>query len=170
MLLRIVKYFVLIVSEPIVRVTLNVLCRLQGFRTTRVNNWVFRGPPDFIRLVNEAEKRLRSEDSDLLKATAGHCTVMYSPRRTFTFLPWKYAGISRDFLAWGCEGIVAAWVYFTYKWKSAQKGRWFFTDVRVSLHESREVRARTKEWLTQHGFPVELREAFNADSGSGRRT
>ena len=75
MLLRIVKYFVLIVSEPIVRVTLNVLCRLQGFRITRVNNWVFRGPPDFIRLVNEAEKRLRSEDSDLLKATAGHCTV-----------------------------------------------------------------------------------------------
>ncbi len=58
MLVRIVKYFVSVLSEPIVRATLNVLCRLQGFRTTRVNNWVFRGPPDFIRLVNEAEKRL----------------------------------------------------------------------------------------------------------------
>ena len=112
MLVRIVKYFVSVLSEPIVRATLSILCRVCGFGSARVNNWAFRGPPEFISLVTEAEKRLRSEDSDLLKATATPYTVMYSPTKTFAFPMWRYFGISRDFIAWGCNGIIASWVLF----------------------------------------------------------
>jgi len=94
------------------------------------------------RLVNAAEKRLRSEDSDLLKATAGHCTVMYS-QKEHLLSPMEICRISRDFLAWGCEGVVGQLVLFPTSGNRAE-GRRGLTDVRGSLHEIREVSARIR--------------------------
>jgi hypothetical protein len=77
------RYLSSLVTEPIIRATLNIVCRAQRFKRTRIGSWHFWGPAEFIDLVDEA-KRLEVEDPALLRSMTVHYTVIYSPR-VFSF-------------------------------------------------------------------------------------
>ena len=70
--------------------------------------WRFLGPSEFIQLVDEAKKRLEIEDPALLKSMSGRYTVIYSPKRIFSFPLWKYGGVSDSLAVWKAEGVLAA--------------------------------------------------------------
>ncbi len=160
MFARIIRYLGSLITEPIVRSSLNLVCRAQRFLRLRIGAWNFWGPHEFIELVDQARKRLETEDPGLLKAMTFRYTVIYSPQRVFSFAPWKYGGVSDDFMVWKSEGVVAAWVYLYFKSLMLTKGRWFLSLPKNSIRANKEATAKTREWLIKHQFPAELCEAF----------
>ena len=160
MFVQLLRYMGSLVAEPITRVSLNIVCRALHFKRTKIGSWNFFGPAEFIQLVDEAKKRLEIEDPGLLGTMTIHFTVIYSPRRMFSFPFWKYGGISDSFTVWKGEGVLAAWIYLYYHSLSLTEGRWFLSAPQNSIGASEDAAATTRQWLTGHGFPGELCRAF----------
>ena len=154
------RYLGSLIAEPITRASLNLLCRAQSFTCVQVGTWHFWGPQKFTQLVDEAKRRLESEDPALLKSMNGRYTVIYSPKRVFSFPFWKYGGVSDSFMVWKSEGVVAVWIYLYYHWLASRKGRWVLSAPQNSVSASKDAEAKTREWLIKHQFPAELSEAF----------
>jgi hypothetical protein len=161
MFAQLVRYIGSLVTEPISRVSVNIVCRAQHFKRTKIGSWNFWGPSEFIHLVDEAKKRLAIEDPGLLTGMTIDFTVIYSPRRIFSFPLWRYGGISDCFTVWKSEGVVAAWIYLYYhSYFALTKGRWFLSAPQNSIRASKDAKAKTRQWLIGHGFPGELCQAF----------
>ena len=160
MLIQILKYFGSIISEPIIRTTLNIMIWFQGFKSIAVGSWVFSGPTEFIQLIVEAKEYLQVNDISLLNTMTRKYTVIYSPKRIFSFPLWRYAGISHSFVEWGSEGVIAAWVYLYFNSLAIKKGRWFLCTPKNSLCAGQEANIKTREWLELHHFPLELCKSF----------
>ena len=155
------RYLSSLVTEPIIRATLNIVCRAQRFKRTRIGSWHFWGPAEFIDLVDEARKRLEIEDPRMLKSMTGRYTVMYNPQRVFSFPLWRYGGVSDCFTVWKSEGVLAAWIYLFYHSLALTKGRWFLSAPQNSMMSSKDAAAKTRQWLIEHEFPEELCQAFD---------
>ncbi len=154
------RYLSSLVTERISRATLNIVCRAQRFKRTRIGSWHFWGPTEFIDLVDEARKRLEVEDPALLRSMTIHYTVIYSPRRVFSFPLWRYGGVSDCFTLWRSDGVLAAWIYLYYHSLALSKGRWFLSEPQNSITAGKDAEAKTRQWLIRHGFPGELCQAF----------
>jgi len=161
MFAQFLKYLGSLVAEPTSRASLNIVCRAQRFKRTKIGSWHFSGPNQFIQLVDEARKRLEIEDPGLLRSLTNHYTVIYSARRLFSFPFWRYGGISDCFTAWKSEGVLAAWIYLYYHHSlSLTRGRWFLSAPQNSITAGKDAKAKTRQWLVGHGFPGELSQAF----------
>src|SRR6266568_2050200 len=149
------RYLGSLIAEPIIRGSLNLVCRAQRFTRTKVGSWHFWGPAEFIQLVDEASKRLEAEDPGLLRSMTDRYTVIYSPQRVFSFSLWRYGGVSDPFMLWKAEGVLAVWIYLYFDSLAVTKGRWFLSAPQNSIRASKEANAKTKEWLIKHQFPAE---------------
>ena len=111
------KYLGSLVTEPISRASLNIVCRVQRFKRTKIGSWYFWGPGEFIQLVDEARKRQEVEDPALLRSMTIRYTVIYSPRRVFSFPLWRYGAFP---IASHCGGVTACWrhgyISITTRW------------------------------------------------------
>jgi len=87
-------------------------------------------------------------------------TVIYSPRRVFSFPLWRYGGVSDCFTLWRSDGVLAAWIYLYYRSLALSKGRWFLSEPQNSITAGKDAEAKTRQWLIRHGFPGELCQAF----------
>jgi hypothetical protein len=92
---------------------------------------IFGDPRSFIDLVDEAGKRLEVEDPALLRSMTVHYTVIYNPRRVFSFPLWRYGGVSDCFTVWRSDGVLAAWIYLYYHSLALTKGRWFLSEAQT---------------------------------------
>ena len=155
------RYLGSLIAEPIIRVSLNLVCRAQRFTCTKVGSWDFWGPAEFVDLVDEASRRLETEDPGLLRSMRDRYTVIYSPHRVFSFPSWKYGGVSDSFMAWKAEGVLAAWIYLYFQSLTLTKGRWFLSAPQNSVRASKDGEAKTREWLITHQFPAELWQVFD---------
>jgi hypothetical protein len=155
------RYLGSLIAEPIIRATLNLVCRAQRFTRTRIGSWDFWGPAEFLDLVDEASKRLELEDPGLLRSMTDRYTVIYSPQRVFSFSLWKYGGVSDSFMVWKAEGVLAAWIYLYFDSLAVTKGRWFLSAPHNSIKASKDAEAKTREWLITHQFPPELWQVFD---------
>ena len=154
------RYLGSLITEPIVRSSLNVVCRAQRFLRLRIGAWNFWGPHEFIQLVDEASKRLEVEDPGLLRSMTDRYAVICSLQRVFSFSLWRYGGVSDSFMVWKAEGVLAAWIYLYFDSLAATNGRWFLSLPKNSIRANKEATAKTREWLIKHQFPAELCEAF----------
>lgn len=155
------RYLGSIISEPAVRLSLRLSSRFQRFSVIRVNAWVFRGPSTFIKLVDAASRRLEREDAELLSDLGEQFTVLYSPRKLFAFPTWRYGGISDDFVQWGSEGVLAAWIFLYFRSRPSRKARWFMSAAPWSLAATQHADEQTAAWLRSHRFPPELCRVFD---------
>jgi hypothetical protein len=162
MLAQTLRYVGSLVTEPIMRSTLNIACRLRRFRYRKVGSWRFGGPTEFIELVEEANKRLQIEDPGLLKSMTARHTVIYNRQQLFSFPLWKYSGVSDSFTVWKGEGVLAAWIYLYYNSLATAKGRWFLSVPKNAIRASKDAKVMTTQWLKQHNFSSELCEAFES--------
>ena len=153
------RYLGSLIAGPIVRGSLNLVCRAQRFTRTKVGSWHFWGPSEFTQLVDEAKKRLQSEDPGLLKSMTFRYTVIYSPQRVFA-PSVEIRGISDSLIVGKSEDVLAPWIYLYYHFLALTKGRWFLSAPQNSIRASKEAKVKTREWLIKHQFPVELCEAF----------
>lgn len=153
-----------LIAEPIIRASLNSVCRAQRFTRVKIGDWLFWGPAEFVELVREASKRLEKEDPALFRSMTFRYTVIYSPQRIFSFPLWKYGGVSNSFLVWKSEGVLAAWVYLYVHSLALTKGRWFLSAPLNSVKASKDAAAKAREWLFKHEFPAELSEAFEGST------
>jgi hypothetical protein len=148
------------VTEPISRATLNIVCRAQRFKRTRIGSWHFWGPAEFIDLVDEARKRLEVEDPALLRSMTVQYTVIYSPRRVFSFPCGDMVAFPIASQCGRVTGVLAAWIYLYYHSLALTKGRWFLSQSQNSITAGKDAEAKTRQWLIRHGFPGELCQAF----------
>lgn len=153
-------YLASALSEPIVRGTLRLTCELQRLHALQIKSWVFRGPPESLRVIEQAKTQLDAEDSELLSTIDKPFTVVCRAPQLFAYPAWKYGGISQEFFERGCEGVLAAWAYLHFRLKSRRRDRWFLSDRQSSLEASRQAKAETIEWLKSHSFSDELRAPF----------
>ncbi len=154
------RYLGSLIAEPIIRGSLNLVCRAQRFTRTKVGSWHFWGPAEFIQLVDEASKRLEVQDPGLLRSLTDRYTVIYSPQRVFSFSLWRYGGVSDSFMVWKAEGVLAAWIYLYFDSLAAANSRWFLSVPENSIKASKDAEVKTREWLIKHQFPAELWQAF----------
>ena len=161
MFVQMLRYLGSLVVEPIVRISLNFICRVQGFGRKKIGLWLFIGPADFLELVDEAKTRLETEDPELLNLMTIPYTVMYSGERFFSFPLWRYGGISDGFTIWKSDGVLAAWLYLYYhSLAEVWGGRWKLSVPRNSIAANKEAKEKARQWLLRHRFPDELCEAF----------
>jgi len=161
MLPRTLRYLGSLLSEPIIGMALKFACRIQHFKSVRHENWILCGSEGFIQTANESKKWLESEDIRVLNEINNKYTIMLAPEGPFSFPLWRYGGVSKEYVAWGREGILAYWVYLYFHYTlSNQRGRWFMSVATNSIEISQKARADTHEWLISHEFPEELIETF----------
>jgi hypothetical protein len=161
MIKRTLRFIGSLISGPIVRVSLNLFARLSRYQCVFVGAWRFAGPPAFLELVEEAEQRLRAEDSLLFSRMDARFLVLYDPKHLFSFPFWKCGGISEHYAAWGAEGVLAGWIYLLYDLISVDKGRWALRHEEMTISANQRAKANTREWLIEHKFPTELSDAFH---------
>jgi hypothetical protein len=102
----------------------------------------FWGPAEFTQLVDKAKKQLEIQDPELLKSMSERYTVIYSPKRVFSFPLWKYGGVSDSFMVWKAEGVLAAWIYLYFQSLTLTKGRWFLSAPQSQLERAKMHRRR----------------------------
>ena len=164
-ILQVLRYCGSYFFEPIVRGSLwfafsFVSCRFEGHTSTKVESWKFIGPNSFTGLVKRARTRIEQEDPDLLKMMTDSYTVIYLPENLNSLPAWRYGTIPDSYLAWGEEGVVAAWLYLYFHSLSYRKSRWLLAIAENSRNAAIDGRKQTGEWLRQHHFPSELVDCF----------
>ena len=159
-ILRLLRYFVSLVSAPIARTGVRIFCIRKRWRRLRIEKWTFVGSVDFLNLIEDAKKKILKCDPKIIKEMTSSLTVMNIGDEVVSAPDWGLCTISNSYIAWGADGVLAVWIYFIYHCL-ARKDRWMNTAAENSFEAYRQSRVKAALWLREHQFPEELCEAIN---------
>jgi hypothetical protein len=140
-----------------------IICFTQRFGRLKIEKWTFTGPPNFLKLVEEAREKLKKWDPEMFAKMADTFTVMNTGDQLMSFAAWRYGVISNNYVEWGSEGVMTAWIYFLLASLEYRRNRWSMADKAYAMKRSREVRNNAALWLKQHNVPKELYETIQMD-------
>jgi hypothetical protein len=164
---RVVRYVGSLAGAAIAPPVLAFVFKRARYRTARIGQWTFFGPDTLVSLVPETQAQIEAADPELLRALAQWEYKLFFDEKTFcSCSAWNCGIVHPAYIAWGAEGLATAMVYFwfhvlTYR----EMGRWAFSIPSNIWAADLRARDQTRAWLTQHDYPLELRDAFEPNAG-----
>jgi hypothetical protein len=154
--LRILKYLCALLFDPVVR----MLLRMVGFgarlKRLKIGLITFVGSAEFLKMAKIAEKTIRECDPAILTQMGDPFTIMHFANEVLSYPVLGYGIVSDSYVAWGSDGIVAVWVYFSYHAHISHRDRWAMTVTEVYIVSSHQAREKASLWLKEYQFPEEL--------------
>jgi len=141
---------------------LRLVMRRPEYRTLRIGQTTFYGPPEFVRVCEEAMTSLAKVDPQVYEGlTEGYrYVVWYGEHRLSEDLITGVFSIDDSFLSWGTLGVTARLVeaYHTTvlterKLRNVLSG----PDADKLIGQ---MKTSTREWLISHDYPHELTECY----------
>jgi hypothetical protein len=142
---------------------MRIICIGGRFHRLRVGKWTFAGSVQFLKLVGDAREKLQICDPKIMEEMIDSITVVHLGDQISGAASWGYCIISDAYVAWGGDGILAAWVYFLYQSLEFRRNRWAMADAENSVEADLRARRKAGAWLKEHQFSGKLCRVIGVD-------
>jgi hypothetical protein len=134
--------------------------RGEGYRQLIVGRSRFYGPTEFIAACREAVELGIEKDRGLLEPLiTQRGIVMFPEDPLIGYLAndkYRHLSVSKEYFAYGAEGIVALMVYIAFRHKyQVRIGRW---ETGIPTSSRKELLENIGQWLKAHDFHDNLVE------------
>lgn len=147
---------------PLSRLWVLLTTKLLRYSRLRVGTLSVLGPPAFIALCKPSIERFRSLDPDLHRCLTEReeVCIYYDPKRLDQALFPRLFSVNDAFVAWSSDGIIARFAYIAFAISAFPRGVISAEGAAAAKAKEYSVRAETKAWLENHGFPATLSGSF----------